>query len=99
MVFTVLMFLHYNRALSIWPSLHPYHRVEDGKTISRGETTTPEEDTEDKANEDDMLLRRQPRYRREPPFYVRRRSPYDSSQIQPEIGSRRPPGVMDHEEQ
>ncbi|KJH41275.1 hypothetical protein DICVIV_12757 [Dictyocaulus viviparus] len=27
LVFTMLMFLHYKQALSIWPSLHPYHTI------------------------------------------------------------------------
>ncbi|KAK6015962.1 hypothetical protein OSTOST_18559, partial [Ostertagia ostertagi] len=26
LVFTLLMFLHYKRTISIWPSLHPYHK-------------------------------------------------------------------------
>ncbi|KAK6040078.1 hypothetical protein COOONC_22417 [Cooperia oncophora] len=27
LVFTLLMFLHYKRAIGIWPSLHPYHKA------------------------------------------------------------------------
>ncbi|KAK6732312.1 hypothetical protein RB195_016599 [Necator americanus] len=30
-VFTLLMFLHYKRAIALWPSLHPYHTALEGE--------------------------------------------------------------------
>ncbi|CAJ0607792.1 unnamed protein product [Cylicocyclus nassatus] len=40
LVFTLLMFLHYKRTISLWPSLHPYHVILPKKTTTV--PTTPE---------------------------------------------------------
>ncbi|KAK5977502.1 hypothetical protein GCK32_002208, partial [Trichostrongylus colubriformis] len=34
LVFTLLMFLHYKRAIGIWPSLHPYHKAVFTTTVA-----------------------------------------------------------------
>ncbi|XGW11892.1 hypothetical protein V3C99_012954 [Haemonchus contortus] len=61
MVFTLLMFLHYKRAISIWPSLHPYHRavltttaasIEDKTTPVKPAVGKPGGGKEDKGEND-----------------------------------------------